>query len=66
MNEPILETPAREFAEAAAHPPLLHELGPEGARKALSDIQAGPIDKPPVEENWVTIPPRSAMSEPAS
>ncbi|MFI9535800.1 alpha/beta hydrolase [Nocardia fusca] len=55
-NKPTLEPSAQEFAEAAAHPPLLHELGPDGARKVLDDIQAAPIDKPPVQEKWVTVP----------
>jgi len=56
MRGPILEPAARAFAAAAARPPLLHELGPEGARKVLDDIQAAPVAMPEVDEKWVTIP----------
>ena len=51
-----LELAAQEFADAAAQPPQLYELTPDDARKALSDIQAAPIDKPPVDDEWVTVP----------
>ena len=56
MNKPTLEPAAQALAEAAAQPPLLYELGPEGARKALDDIQAAPIEKLPVDEKWITVP----------
>ncbi|MEV6071491.1 alpha/beta hydrolase [Nocardia sp. NPDC052001] len=56
MHRPILEPPARQLADATAGPPYLYELGPEGARKVLDDIQAGPIDKLPVREQWITVP----------
>jgi acetyl esterase len=52
----VLEPAAREFADATSKPPFLHELGVEGARKALDDIQAGPIDKPEVDEKWIVVP----------
>jgi hypothetical protein len=32
-------------------PSFIYELGPDGARKLLDDIQAAPIDKPDVDEN---------------
>jgi acetyl esterase len=51
----VLEPAAREFADATSKPPFLHELGVEGARKALDDIQAGPIDKPEVDEKWTVV-----------
>ncbi|MET9109494.1 alpha/beta hydrolase [Streptomyces zhihengii] len=56
MSKPILEQAAQEFADATAQPPFLYELGPEGARKVLDDAQAGPIYKPAVDEQWVTVP----------
>ncbi|MFJ2952753.1 alpha/beta hydrolase [Streptomyces sp. NPDC087226] len=56
MTEPVLEQAARAFADATSQPPFLYELGPEGARKVLDDAQAGPVDKPDVDEKWVTVP----------
>jgi acetyl esterase/lipase len=56
MNEHILEPAAQEIADATAKPPFLYELGPAGARKVLDDIQAAPIDKPEVDETWITVP----------
>lgn len=56
MNKPTLEPAAQALADAAAQPPLLYELGPQGARKVLDDIQAAPIEKPSVEEKWITVP----------
>ncbi|MFI6579632.1 alpha/beta hydrolase [Embleya sp. NPDC050493] len=56
MNDPVLESAARELAGATANPPFLYELGAEGARKVLDDLQAAPIEKPDVEEKWVTVP----------
>lgn len=56
MKKPILEPQAQTFAEAAANPPLLYELGPEAARKVLDDIQAAPIDELPVRDKWITVP----------
>jgi acetyl esterase len=56
MNHHILEPAAQAFADATAKPPFLYELGPEGARKVLDDVQAKPIAKPNVDETWVTIP----------
>jgi acetyl esterase len=56
MNEHILEPAAQEIADATAKPPYLYELGPDGARKVLDDIQAAPIDKLEVDEKWFTVP----------
>ncbi len=56
MATPTLEPAARAFADAAAQPPLLHELGVDGARKLLDDVQAAPIEKPEVDETWITVP----------
>ncbi|GGX81613.1 alpha/beta hydrolase [Streptomyces fructofermentans] len=56
MSDIILEPAAQDFADATAKPPLLHELGVEGARKLLDDVQAQPIDKPEIDEKWITLP----------
>ncbi|MFE9627659.1 alpha/beta hydrolase [Streptomyces sp. NPDC006527] len=57
MGEHVLEPEAQEIADATANPPFLYELGPEGARKVLDDIQAAPVDKVEVgEDKWITVP----------
>jgi acetyl esterase/lipase len=56
MTKPVLEPAAEEIAVATSNPPFLYELGPEGARKVLDDLQAAPIAKPDVDEKWLTVP----------
>ncbi|MEV1082439.1 alpha/beta hydrolase [Streptomyces sp. NPDC050211] len=56
MNNPVLEPAAQKIAEATANPPFLYELGPEGARKVLDELQAAPIEKPDVQDKWITVP----------
>lgn len=56
MSDIVLEPAAQNFADATAKPPLLYELGVEGARKLLDDVQAQPIEKPDVDEKWITVP----------
>jgi acetyl esterase/lipase len=56
MNKPILEKEAQGIVDATSTPPFLYQLGPEGARKVLDDIQSAPIDKLEVDEKWITIP----------
>jgi acetyl esterase/lipase len=56
MSDPILEPAAQEIADATSKPPFLYELGPDGARKVLDDIQAAPVEKPPVDEKWIVVP----------
>jgi acetyl esterase len=55
-TELILEPAAQQLADATAGPPFLSELGYAAARKLLDDIQAGPVQKLPVDEEWVTVP----------
>ncbi|GGD67294.1 alpha/beta hydrolase [Microbacterium murale] len=55
MTDHILEPDAQAFADAASTPPFLTDLGVEGARKLLDDVQAGPIDKPDVVDEWITV-----------
>jgi len=52
----VLEERAQGIADATSNPPFLYDLGPEGARKLLDDLQSAPIDKPDVDEKWVTVP----------
>jgi acetyl esterase/lipase len=56
MDELVLEPAARALADATSLPPFLYELGPHGARKVLDAIQAAPVDKPAIQENWVVVP----------
>ncbi|WP_264925819.1 alpha/beta hydrolase [Streptomyces sp. A012304] len=53
---PVLEPAARAFAEATANPPYLFELPPAEGRKAVDEVQSGDIDKPAVDEEWITVP----------
>ncbi|MFC4055780.1 alpha/beta hydrolase [Actinomadura syzygii] len=56
MSHHILETAAQELADATSKPPFLYELGTEGARKVLDDLQAAPVDLPEIDEKWITVP----------
>jgi acetyl esterase len=56
MSKHFLEAAAQQFADAAAQPPFLYELGPDGARKVLDDVQAAPIAKPEAADTWITVP----------
>ncbi|MEU8587577.1 alpha/beta hydrolase [Streptomyces sp. NPDC048664] len=53
--EPVLEPAAAAFAAATANPPYLFDLSPAEGRKAVDDVQSGDIDKPAVDEEWVTV-----------
>ncbi|RPF38806.1 alpha/beta hydrolase [Streptomyces sp. TLI_185] len=53
---PVLEPAARAFAEATANPPYLFDLGPAEGRKTVDEVQSGEIEKPAVDEEWVTVP----------
>ncbi|WP_431279349.1 alpha/beta hydrolase [Leifsonia poae] len=56
MSRPILEKEAQGIVDATSTPPFLYELGPEGARKVLDDLQSAPVDKLDVDETWITVP----------
>jgi acetyl esterase len=56
MNEHCLEPAAQGIADATSRPPFLYELGPAGARKVLDDIQAAPVDKLKVDDEWIVVP----------
>lgn len=55
-NRIVLEPAAQDLADATAKPPFLFDLGPEGARKVLDDLQAAPVGKLPINDQWVTVP----------
>jgi acetyl esterase len=52
----VLETAAQDLADATSKPPFLYEIGPAAARKVLDDLQAAPVGKLPIDEEWITIP----------
>ncbi|MGW2741239.1 alpha/beta hydrolase [Streptomyces sp. NPDC001450] len=53
--QPVLEPAAAEFAEATANPPYLFDLAPGEGRKAVDEVQSGDIEKPAVDEEWITV-----------
>ncbi|MEU1598028.1 alpha/beta hydrolase [Streptomyces sp. NPDC005708] len=53
---PVLEPAAQAFAEATANPPYPFDLGPAEGRKAVDEVQSGEIEKPAVDEEWITVP----------
>lgn len=55
MNRHTLEHAAQEIADATSKPPFLYDLGTEGARKVLDDIQAAPVPMLAVDEKWITV-----------
>jgi acetyl esterase len=52
----VLEPAAQDLVNQTSKPPFLFEMQPAAARKVLDDIQAAPVDKPPVDEEWITVP----------
>jgi acetyl esterase/lipase len=55
VSNHILEPAAQKIADATSKPPFLYELGADGARKVLDDIQAAPVPMPEVDEKWITV-----------
>ncbi|CAL2057428.1 alpha/beta hydrolase [Streptomyces sp. TR1341] len=53
--QPVLEPAAAEFAAATAKPPFLFDLPPAEGRKAVDEVQSGDIEKPAVDEEWITV-----------
>ena len=52
----VLEPAAQQLVEATADPLILINAGTEGARKILDDLQAAPVEKLPVTDEWITVP----------
>jgi acetyl esterase len=49
MTDPVLEPAAVAFAEDTSQKPFIYELGPEGGRTALDEVQAGDTGEDGVE-----------------
>ena len=56
MSRIVLEPSAQAVVDATSTPPFIYELEPAAARQVLEDLQAAPIDKLPVDEEWITVP----------
>jgi acetyl esterase len=52
----VLEAAAQDLVDATSKPPYLYEIGPEAARKFLDELQSAPVEKLPVDEEWVVVP----------
>jgi acetyl esterase len=65
-NRVVLEPAAQQVADATSKPPFLYDMAPADARKVMEKAQSGPVSKLPVDEEWITIPPRREMSGYAS
>ncbi|WP_024800307.1 alpha/beta hydrolase [Nocardia sp. BMG51109] len=55
--QPVLEPEARQLADDTAPHPRIYEVPPAQGRDILAGLQTGEgVDKPPVDEQWVTVP----------
>src|ERR671915_459753 len=54
-NPIVLEPAAQQVADAFSKPPFLYEMAPADARKVLEDAQSAPVNKLPVDEEWITV-----------
>jgi acetyl esterase len=52
----VLEPSAQGVVDATSMPPFIYELEPAAARTILDDLQAAPVAKLPVREEWITVP----------
>ena len=55
-SDVVFEPEVQELAEATSHPPFAYELSYEDARKVLDDLQSAPIEKLPIDEEWIIVP----------
>ena len=53
-NRIVLEPAAEKFAEANANHPFIFELPVDEGRAALDNLQSGDIEKPDVDDEWIT------------
>ena len=56
MTDHVLEPAAQQIADATSRPPFLYDLGVDGARRVLDELQAAPIAKLDVDDTWITVP----------
>ena len=52
---PVLERAAAAFAAATANPPYPFDMPLAEGRAAVDEVQSGAVDKPAVDEEWVTV-----------
>jgi acetyl esterase len=52
----LLESAAREFAEATALPPYLFDLGPVRGRQVIDQVQSKPTDSPAADITDMAVP----------
>jgi acetyl esterase len=55
-SQVVLEPAAQQVADAFSKPPYLYDMTPADARNVLNDAQSAPVSKPPVDDEWITIP----------
>jgi acetyl esterase len=56
MTRVVLEPAAQRFADKAAQPPYLHDLGPSKGRTAIDDVQSDETDLSPADIEELKIP----------
>ena len=56
VDKVVLEPAVQQLADASSKPPFVYELDYPDARKILDDLQAGPVAKLPIDEQWITVP----------
>jgi acetyl esterase len=56
MTDHVLEKDAQDFVEALSKFPPLYEMSPVDARGVIDNVQGAPIEKPNVDDLWVTVP----------
>jgi acetyl esterase/lipase len=55
-NKIVLEPAAQDVADTFAKPPFIWDLDYPAARKILDDAQAAPVEKLPIDEEWISVP----------
>jgi acetyl esterase len=56
MTRVVLEPAAQKFADKAAQPPYLHDLGPSKGRTTIDDVQSDDSDLSPADIEELKIP----------
>jgi len=53
--KPVLEPEAAQFAQDTDSPPFLFQMPPAEGRATVEQVQSGEIEKPAVDEEWITV-----------
>jgi acetyl esterase/lipase len=56
MTRVVLEPAAQKFADKAAQPPYLHDLGPSEGRTTIDDVQSDDTDLSPADIEELKVP----------